>query len=294
MQIVAGHVAEHLGDPSFQLAGLASRDLPNDLDHIRNVGAGRVCPRRAPGLPCSALRLRPEHGHPPVGQHRFHGQHVVGHDPVADRAGASAVVADHPAQRGAAGGGHVHRKAEVRRRQPAVQLVQHQTRLDPCGARLSIHFQQPVQVPRRVHDHGPPHRLTALRGPAATGQHRRPLFAGRAHHGLHVVQRARQDHPQRLDLVDGGVGGVEAARGRVEPHVALHVSAQAGGKSRAVVGGWAGHYYLRLCKGRRLLVGPRSGWAMSGPADRGEGNRLGATRLPGQDKWRDRHDKRSV
>ena len=244
VKVVAGHVTHHLGHPPLQLVGLPPRDSEDLGAEVgRGVGRRRTAPREGrDGVGRSSSGRgrvrRPEEGHPTVGQGGLHLQHVVGHDPVADRARAAAVVARHAAQRGAAGRGHVHREGEAARRQLSVQVVQHQPGLHRGRAGVGVHLQHAPQVARGVHHDGAPHRLPALGRSRSPGQHRRALLPRHGDRRVHVVQRAGQHHPQRLDLVDRRVGRVEPPRQGVEAHVARHMLAQARGQ---VVGACSGH-----------------------------------------------------
>ena len=68
--------------------------------------------------------------------------------------------------------------------------------------------------------------LARLRGAAAARQHRRALLARDRHGRLDIRDRARAHHAYRLDLVDGGVGGIAPALERVEQHLALDLRAK--------------------------------------------------------------------
>ena len=213
VQVVPCHVTEDFRHAPLQFRRLPRRD---SADRLHQVVRRRPVP--------------PEHPHPPIRQHRLDGQHVVGHDPVADRAGPAAVVARHPPDGGAARGRHVHREEQPRRSQSAVQAVEHNARLHPHGPALPVHRAHLAQIPRSVHNQRAPDRLPALRSPRPPGQHRHPFLARDRHGRVDVVERARKHHPDRLDLVDGCVGRIKAPRERVEANRPLHVVAQPGGQ----------------------------------------------------------------
>ena len=97
------------------------------------------------------------------------------------------------------------------------------TRTEPGGG---IDLQHAAQELRAIHHQRPVHGLPALAGPASPGQHRDPGLARDRQSGGHVVDRLRHDHAQRFDLIDRGVGGVTAAAGAIEQHLAADFAAE--------------------------------------------------------------------
>ena len=167
VQHVAGHVAEHAGHARLELVRLARRDAAEGVGEF-----GRAEGSRALG--------RAEGGDAPVGQPRLDLAHVVGHDPVADRTRAAAVVAGHAADGGAARRGHVDRKEQSVARKPPVELVEHQAGLHPGRAGVAVEFQHPGSggARRRSPPRGPPSGRTARFPPR--GQAPAPLLRGRS------------------------------------------------------------------------------------------------------------------
>ena len=105
-------------------------------------------------------------------------------------------------------------------RSAVFRCAQHDARLDQCRARLRIDMQHAAQMLRAIDHQRAVHRLAALAGAAAAGQHRNAFLARDRQGGGDVVDLLRHDHADRFDLVDRGVGGVTAAVGAVEQHLA--------------------------------------------------------------------------
>ena len=87
-----------------------------------------------------------------------------------------------------------------------------------------------AQVLRTVDDQRAIDGLAALAGAAAARQDGDALLACDRQRRGDVVDRPRHDHAERLDLVDRRVGGVTAAIGAIEQHLARDVAAQAFGQ----------------------------------------------------------------
>jgi hypothetical protein len=162
-----------------------------------------------------------------VGQQGVDCQHVVAHDAVADRARAAGVVAGHAAYCCAAGGRHVDREPQAGQPELAVEIIEHDARLDDAGAVDLVDLDQLLQMLAIVDNERPPDRLAGLRGAAPARQHGHALLARYAQRRADVVVRPRGHHAQRLDLVVRGVRGVAPAREAIEQHLALQLAAQA-------------------------------------------------------------------
>ena len=100
----------------------------------------------------------------------------------------------------------------------AVQVVQHDARLDPGPLLLLIDLDDLVQVLAEIGDDGVVHRLPGQAGPAGAGQHRHAALLGYFDHGQDVFHVPGDHHAHRLHLVDAGVGAVEHTGERVELH----------------------------------------------------------------------------
>ena len=120
----------------------------------------------------------------------------------------------------------VDRKPHAVGPEPRVERVEHDARLHSDRHRLAIEREHAVQVPAVVDHERRANGLAALRTGAATREHRHAEFAADVEGGAHVVVRPRDQHADRLDLVDRRVGRIAAAGSAVEADLALHGAAQ--------------------------------------------------------------------
>ena len=107
------------------------------------------------------------------------------------------------------------------RPQVGVELVLHHARLHPRPVLLGVQLQHLVHVVGHVHDDRPAHGLAGESRAAAARQHRYPVLARHTHGRLDVVGVPGYHHPQRLDLVNAGIGAVQHAAERVETHLPI-------------------------------------------------------------------------
>ena len=96
---------------------------------------------------------------------------------------------------------------------------------------LGIDVQDAAQVLRAVDHQRAVHRLAALAGAAAARQHGNAFLARDRQRGGDVADLLRHDHADRLDLVDRGIGGVAAAVGAAEQHLAADLAREALGET---------------------------------------------------------------
>ncbi|MCG3189048.1 MAG: hypothetical protein LKCHEGNO_01291 [Burkholderiaceae bacterium] len=197
-----------------------------------------------------------------VGQPQVHAQHVVHHVAVRDRARAARVVARHAAERGLRAGRHVDREPQAVPRELRVQRVEHEAGLHARGARVDVEREHAAQVFAAIDHQAGAHGLAALAGARAARQHRHPQFTGDLDRVAHVGVVGGDEHAHRHHLVDRRVGGVAAARGGVEPHLAARVRAQLACQLDAGVGG--GLQPVRAVELHRLTAKP----SMPSPACR--------------------------
>ena len=144
---------------------------------------------------------------------------------VQNRPRAARVVGDHAADGGAAGGGDVGREPQPVRPQLRVQVVEHDARLDPgacvpttlTSSTLLKYFEvsscSPAPIAWPACDVPPPRAVIDTPWRAAIWTVR-----------IDVLARARDDHAERFDLVDAGVGGVERPRDAIESHLAVEMA----------------------------------------------------------------------
>ena len=105
--------------------------------------------------------------------------------------------------------------------QLAVQLVQHDPRLDDAGPRVRINGNQPVTVLRPVEHHGGVGALPGEAGAAAPGQHGHVVAAADGDCGHGRVHVARHDHANRHLPEVGRISGIGRARADVEAHLSV-------------------------------------------------------------------------
>jgi hypothetical protein len=140
----------------------------------------------------------------------------------------------HAADGGPAAGGDVDREPQAVGPEKAVQPVQHDSRLHRDPLRLGLEVEHLVQVLGDVDHQGRAHGLAALGG-AGTPRQDRYARPGRDPDGANrVLGTGRHHDPDRLDLVDRGVGAVAAPAEAVEQHLAVQLAPQPC-RQRAVV-----------------------------------------------------------
>ena len=169
VEIVAADPALDLGEARVDLVGLAladreqiARQSPQRrvCGNIGEVGADRAEMRAAA-----------------VSQQRVDRDHVLARIAVAQRARAAGIVAGHAADGGARGGRDIDRKPQAVRFQRAVEIVEHDARLDHAAASRCVELENVVQIFRAIHHQRMVDGLPALRGAAAARQHADALFA---------------------------------------------------------------------------------------------------------------------
>ena len=176
-----------------------------------------------------------------VGQDRVDRPHVVRHQAITDRLRAAGVVARHAADGAARMGRGIDREEQPVPAQRGVQVrrARGRARPAPCAAAGSTCstrrrcFEQSITSARFTVW---PHWLV----PPPRGSTGMPCLARDRQRGGDVVDGLRHDHAERLDLVDRGVGGVTAAVGAVEQHLAADFAGQALRKARPGDSPWAG------------------------------------------------------
>ena len=230
---MAGHQGVDVvtADPPEQ-GGEAARDLVRFTGAERAHAAHEIGVGPVAGEPREVPRDLAEPDRAPVREDRVDGADVVHHVAVADGAGAAGVVACHASDGGAVGGGDVDGEEEPPGSEPGVQPVEHDPGFDRDAPCVFVEADHPVEVLARVDHYRLADRLPALRRAGAARQDRGPGFAAHRDGARDVLRATRHHHPDRLDLVDGSVGGVTAPARGVEPHLALDLAPQAGGEPR--------------------------------------------------------------
>ena len=161
-----------------------------------------------------------------VGERRVDRQHVVAGNAKAERARAAGIVAGHAAKRRAGRRRNVHREPQTMRLERAIEIIEHDARLDRAAAPRDIEIEDAVQIFRAVDDQRMVDRLPALRSAAAARQYGHPLLAGERDGALRLRNRARRDDTDWHDLVMRGVSRIAPAREGIEPYIAGDIGPQ--------------------------------------------------------------------
>ena len=111
------------------------------------------------------------------------------------------------------------------RLQGRVEMAEHDPRLNHGASAIGVDLKHVAEIFRAVEDQGSIDRLAALTGAAAAGQDRDIALACDRHCGRDILDRARHENADRLDLVNGGVGRIAAAIGAREQHLAPRLAA---------------------------------------------------------------------
>ena len=161
IEIVAADAALHLGEARGDLVGLARADRQQVLgqrpQRRRHVVGG--CRRSA------EMRQRA------VGQHRLDRENVIAHGAVAQRRPPQELLPAMPPMVAREDGGDVDRKPQPVRLELAVELVEHDARLDRAACALDVEIEDAGQVFGAVDHQRGADGLPGLRGAAAARQH---------------------------------------------------------------------------------------------------------------------------
>ena len=117
----------------------------------------------------------------------------------------------------------------------AVEMVEHQTRLNLGAALGQIQVQQAAQMFAVVYDQASTHGLPALAGATTARQYGDAEIAANRHRLGYLMGIAGQKHAHWRDLVHRCVGSVAAAVSSGKQHLALGVPAQAFGQAASDV-----------------------------------------------------------
>ena len=171
-----------------------------------------------------------------VGKGCIHRAGVVAHGAVAQRASAAGIVAGHAADRGPRRRGDIDRKPQAMLLELAVEVVEHDARLDHASAVLDVERDDAVQVFGEIDDDAVIDGLAALRGAAAARGDDPPGVAGDRQRPQRLVDGLRHHHARGHDLVERGVGRIAAAVEGIEEHVARNFARQPVFECRCALG----------------------------------------------------------
>ena len=227
IEVVAAYAAEQLREPPLDGLRVIGGDVPYPGEEVREPAARIVrAERHRPRI----SRYRSEPPGRAVGQQPLDRVHVVDHVPVTDRACPATVVARHASEGRTASGGNVHGEEEAVRPESLVEAIEHEPRLYRSPAPVEVQLHDCVQVLAEVHDQGFTDGLPALRGAGAAGEEGYAVLGGDRDDGRHVGLGPGDGNPDRLDLIDGSVGGVPSAACRIEEHFAFDLPRQPAGE----------------------------------------------------------------
>jgi hypothetical protein len=97
------------------------------------------------------------------------------------------------------------------RAQIRVQPIEHDARLHHHRAPLGVEFEHRIEKLAVVDHQCRTHRLAALRAARTARQDRHAGFGRDTDRSPSRLFGARQHHPDRLDLINGGIGGIAPA-----------------------------------------------------------------------------------
>ena len=112
---------------------------------------------------------------------------------VHDRARACGIVADHAAEVGPACCRHIRAELQIVSNQGAVELIQHDTRLNASDARHGINHENGIEVLAAINHHTGADGLPGEAGAAAAGGDRHMHLAGDLHGGDNVLHGLGND-----------------------------------------------------------------------------------------------------
>ena len=159
-----------------------------------------------------------------VGQHHQQTANAAAGRTVLQPAAAGGVERDHAAHRRDRAGGGVGAESPPHAAELCVEPPVNQSRLHANPFRVDAN--QPPQIGGEIDDQSRAERLAGHAGAGPAGVQRQPLFPSVLHAGDHVVGAPRPHDPQRTNLVDAGVAGVELQKRLVAANVARDQSAQ--------------------------------------------------------------------
>src|ERR1700677_2751243 len=161
-----------------------------------------------------------------VGENGIDREHVVAHRAIAKRSTAAGIVARHAPDRGARRRRDIDREPQPLRLQLAIEFVEYNARLDATAPPFGVERQNFGKRFRTINDQRGVHRLPALGGSRASWENGDVARPGDAQGSRRLFDRARNDHAERRDLIERGVGRVTASRESVELDFAHALVAQ--------------------------------------------------------------------
>ncbi len=115
---------------------------------------------------------------------------------------------DRAPDRGAITGRRLRTKDQPCRGKRTPEFIAHYSGLDPGPLLRRVHFHYPVHVLGEVEDDSPSDSLSCETRAPTPRENRHLRATGDFQHGLNVVGVPGENYPDRLDLVDAGIGTV--------------------------------------------------------------------------------------
>ena len=156
-----------------------------------------------------------------VGQNDFGRKNVIRSGAVNWNVRAGRIVRDHAANRGARTGRDVRSETKSVRFEKRVQLIEHDTSADADGAIVDVEIVDLAIVAREIDDQSFTNRISdeTCSGAARSDGN---IFIGSGFDDCAGFLGADwKGDAERLDLINGSVGGVKLAGQVVETHIAV-------------------------------------------------------------------------
>ena len=212
VEIIAADPALYLRESFGDFFGLARAEV----EHVAKQCKSAIIRARWRQIPRDLAEMQKR----AVGKGCVHRTGIVAHGAVAQRTSAAGIVAGHAADGGPRRRGHVDRKPQAVLLELAVEVVEHDPRLDHTRAVLEVERDDAVQVFGEIDHNAVIDGLATLRGAAAARRHDPSLVAGNRQRPQRLVHGFRHHHARGHDLVERGVGRIAAAVEGIEEHVA--------------------------------------------------------------------------
>src|SRR5437764_21050 len=116
-----------------------------------------------------------------------------------------------------------------------IQLIQDNARLNSDRSAGRIDVENLIQILAAVKNDPGAYRLSRQAGSAPACDYWDVHLKSDLHAGHQVGNAPRNNHAQRLNLIDAGVGAVELARSRIKANLALDMTPQMLGQSDALL-----------------------------------------------------------
>ncbi|MBV6505262.1 MAG: hypothetical protein ILNGONEN_00820 [Syntrophorhabdaceae bacterium] len=148
-------------------------------------------------------------------------QNMIDGFAVNQRAGAGGIVADHAADIGAITRCGFRRKMQAGRFDLLIQFIAHETRLNAHPTLVLVQLKNAIHEFGTINHQRLADGLAGQARAAPARQNRHAVFRRGANRLHDIVFVARDNHANRLNLVQAGVGAVQIARDLVKIYFAF-------------------------------------------------------------------------